>query len=268
MSPGGRDVSPVASSCPSPSPSSSTTSRRRRSPSRSLPARSTSAWRPSSSTMPGRRAAAEAEASRLAGAALARIDANRTARAELLGVLGDAPLPWIGVPLADPSAEAGRAVGRRPGPPGCRSRPDRRPAGSGARHPPRPGRHGQLGRRAWARSSPGAPGEPRRAGETSPRPGASAGSRCSAMRPMKPPRSGIATSVLPPLRRAWPHRSRRSWPPSSGSISSERTRSSRSSTGGSIRIGPSPIIRSPTGCIAGRGRRSSSARARSSSRPT
>lgn len=58
----------------------------------------------------GRRAAAEAEASRLAGAALARIDANRTARAELLGVLGDAPLPWIGVPLADSSAEAGRAA--------------------------------------------------------------------------------------------------------------------------------------------------------------
>ena len=58
----------------------------------------------------GRRAAAEAEASRLAGAALARIDANRTARRELLGVLGDAPLPWIGVPLGEPAAESARPI--------------------------------------------------------------------------------------------------------------------------------------------------------------
>ena len=42
---------------------------------------------------PDRRAAAEAEASRIAARALERFDANRTARLELLGVLGDAPRP-------------------------------------------------------------------------------------------------------------------------------------------------------------------------------
>ena len=40
---------------------------------------------------PGRRAAAEAEARRLAALAVERIDANRTARLETLDVLGDAP---------------------------------------------------------------------------------------------------------------------------------------------------------------------------------
>jgi hypothetical protein len=43
-----------------------------------------------------RRAVAEEEARRLAGAALERIDANRTARRELLDLLGDAPHPWVG----------------------------------------------------------------------------------------------------------------------------------------------------------------------------
>ncbi len=54
-------------------------------------------------TEPERRAAAEAEARRLAGLALDRIDANRTARLELLGVLGDAPRPWFGLWLASPT---------------------------------------------------------------------------------------------------------------------------------------------------------------------
>jgi hypothetical protein len=48
----------------------------------------------------GRRAAAEAEATRLAASALERIAANRTARRELLDLLGDAPRPWVGLPLA------------------------------------------------------------------------------------------------------------------------------------------------------------------------
>ena len=48
----------------------------------------------------GRRAAAEAEAARLATGAIERIAANRTARRELLDLLGDAPRPWVGLPLA------------------------------------------------------------------------------------------------------------------------------------------------------------------------
>lgn len=52
---------------------------------------------------PDRRAVAETEASRLARSALERIDANRTARRELLGLLGDPPRPWIGTALDEPS---------------------------------------------------------------------------------------------------------------------------------------------------------------------
>ncbi len=55
---------------------------------------------------PDRRAVAEAEASRLGDAALDRIDANRTARRELLDVLGDAPPPWVGLPVREPTATA------------------------------------------------------------------------------------------------------------------------------------------------------------------
>ncbi|HYN47747.1 MAG TPA: lysine 5,6-aminomutase subunit alpha [Candidatus Nanopelagicales bacterium] len=54
---------------------------------------------------PDRRAAAEAAATRIAGRALERIDANRTARLELLDVLGDAPRPWFGLSLAAPTME-------------------------------------------------------------------------------------------------------------------------------------------------------------------
>jgi beta-lysine 5,6-aminomutase alpha subunit len=56
-----------------------------------------------------RRAVAEVEATRLAAAAFERIDANRTARRELLDVLGDAPRPWVGSTVIAPVAEA--AVG-------------------------------------------------------------------------------------------------------------------------------------------------------------
>jgi hypothetical protein len=58
----------------------------------------------------GRRTAAEAEVVRLTGAALDRISANRIARRELLDVLGDAPRPWIGVPLDEADAMGARSV--------------------------------------------------------------------------------------------------------------------------------------------------------------
>lgn len=63
-----------------------------------------------------RRAVAEAEATRLTAAAVARIDANRTARRELLDVLGEPARPWIGTTLVeaaveDATAEALRRVG-------------------------------------------------------------------------------------------------------------------------------------------------------------
>ncbi len=48
---------------------------------------------------PDRRAVAEVEAGRLAGAAVERIDAERTARHETLAMLGDPPRPWIGATL-------------------------------------------------------------------------------------------------------------------------------------------------------------------------
>jgi len=54
---------------------------------------------------PDRRSAAEAEATRIAARALERIGANRTARLELLDVLGDAPRPWFGLSLAAPTME-------------------------------------------------------------------------------------------------------------------------------------------------------------------
>jgi hypothetical protein len=60
-----------------------------------------------------RRAVAEEEASRLAEAAIERIDANRTARRELLGVLGDPARPWIGTTIADPEVEAAIRASRR-----------------------------------------------------------------------------------------------------------------------------------------------------------
>jgi hypothetical protein len=58
---------------------------------------------------PDRRAVAEAEAARFADTAIARIDANRTARRELLDVLGDAPRPWVGASVVEPIADDGLA---------------------------------------------------------------------------------------------------------------------------------------------------------------
>ncbi|HEX5828575.1 MAG TPA: lysine 5,6-aminomutase subunit alpha, partial [Candidatus Limnocylindrales bacterium] len=50
-----------------------------------------------------RRAVAMTEAAQLARAALDRVDANRTARLELLAVLGDPPRPRLGVALTSPA---------------------------------------------------------------------------------------------------------------------------------------------------------------------
>ena len=58
---------------------------------------------------PERRAAAEAEASRLATSAADRIDANRVARRELIGLLGESALPWFGATLAETELEPARA---------------------------------------------------------------------------------------------------------------------------------------------------------------
>ena len=49
--------------------------------------------------LPERRATAEVEARRLVRAALDRIDDNRTARRELLDVLGEQPRPWVAASL-------------------------------------------------------------------------------------------------------------------------------------------------------------------------
>jgi hypothetical protein len=52
-----------------------------------------------------RRAVAEVEATRLADAAIERIDAQRTVRRETLDMLGEAPRPWLGVTLREPDIE-------------------------------------------------------------------------------------------------------------------------------------------------------------------
>jgi hypothetical protein len=52
---------------------------------------------------PDRRAVAVEDASNLARTALARVGANRTARLELQGLLGERARPWVGVALASPA---------------------------------------------------------------------------------------------------------------------------------------------------------------------
>jgi hypothetical protein len=51
---------------------------------------------------PDRRAIAEQEARRLVAAAIERIDANRTARTELIDVLGEPHRPWTGASIGEP----------------------------------------------------------------------------------------------------------------------------------------------------------------------
>jgi D-Lysine 5,6-aminomutase TIM-barrel domain of alpha subunit len=61
---------------------------------------------------PARRSVVEARAAALAASAFERIDANRTARLELLAVIGDAPRPWIGATTEEPdSADGAREAG-------------------------------------------------------------------------------------------------------------------------------------------------------------
>ena len=55
---------------------------------------------------PDRRAVAEVEASRLAAAAIERIDAQRTVRRETIAMLGEADRPWLGVTLREPDVDA------------------------------------------------------------------------------------------------------------------------------------------------------------------
>lgn len=55
--------------------------------------------------LPDRRAVAEAEATRLARAAIDRIDADRIARREIIDLLGDASPPWIGTTIVEPDLE-------------------------------------------------------------------------------------------------------------------------------------------------------------------
>ncbi len=52
-----------------------------------------------------RRAVAQAEAGRLAATAAERIDAQRTVRREILGMLGDADRPWLGATLREPDVD-------------------------------------------------------------------------------------------------------------------------------------------------------------------
>ena len=54
---------------------------------------------------PDRRAVAEAEANRLAGRAIERIDANRVVRREILSLLGEPARPWIGMTLDEPDVD-------------------------------------------------------------------------------------------------------------------------------------------------------------------
>jgi hypothetical protein len=53
-----------------------------------------------------RRAIAEVEASRLAGLAVERIDAQRTVRRETVDMLGEADRPWLGITLREPDVAA------------------------------------------------------------------------------------------------------------------------------------------------------------------
>jgi hypothetical protein len=54
---------------------------------------------------PDRRSVAEAEASRLTGIAMERIDADRVARRELQDLLGEPRRPWLGTTLAEPDLD-------------------------------------------------------------------------------------------------------------------------------------------------------------------
>ena len=107
-----------------------------------------------------------ADAGALARAAMDRMDANRTARRELLAVLGDPPRPWVGTGLG-----VGGDRGRARRGPGARSMPapswsasTSRPAASWRSGPRGPGRPSSAGgpspRRAAASTRTTRPGQP------------------------------------------------------------------------------------------------------------
>jgi D-Lysine 5,6-aminomutase TIM-barrel domain of alpha subunit len=54
---------------------------------------------------PDRRAVAETEAARLAGAAIERMDSDRVARRELVDLLGEARRPWLGTTVVEPDLD-------------------------------------------------------------------------------------------------------------------------------------------------------------------
>ena len=224
--------------------------RRRRAP-------STSTSRPRRSPTPDRRAEAEAAARRLGGAALDRIDANRTARRE----------------LARRPGRLGPTVGRR-----RRSRPRTSTVGGArggdARHerrgrPPRerPALRelaDQLHDRGWTSRSGAAAGDGRPT-RRSRGPGAdrqpawrsrSSGRPSTRSPPSDAPMPGSRPSPCrsPPRSRPWS-------PPSSGSTWSPRTSSPRSSTGGWTPTARSRTTPSPSGSSPDRGPPCSSARA-------
>ena len=144
-------------------------------------------------------------------AALERIDANRTARLELLDVLGDAPRPWFGLTLSTPTMEAAPEDAARSWPPEPTS------CGSGAGRararapPPRPRARARVlapARRAAAASA--SPGVGRRANRRPRRPrDRPAGQPASAGRPPRARRrSGGGGGSVRPARdgRAGPRR--------------------------------------------------------------
>ena len=187
-----------------------------------------------------RRAVAEEEARRLADAAIERIDANRTARRELLGVLGDPARPWIGASIPDPEIEeAIRGLAPRPRR-RRRRRPGRGPDRARADRAPPRRRHGRAG---LARPRRGPPlGGPR------PRPDRQPARPDRASRPARRDRRPAPRLRPARDRAAGPRRTgvARSWPRSSGSTSPTRTRWSRSSPAASPRTGPSPTTPSAT----------------------
>ena len=211
---------------------------------------------------PDRRAIAEEEARRLVAAAIERIDANRTARSELIDVLGEPRRPWIGAAIGEPdlagaldearaAVEAGAdllevevPIGRELSERLQRAGVDAADLAAAIRLDLRDGRRST--RRRPAASGP------------------SAG--CAAPSTRRPP-SAAATSGSGWSRRRSARR-RAPWSrASSGSTSPGRTRSSRSSTATSRRIGPSPTTPSPRRSWRGPVSRSSSGRGRWSSGP-
>ena len=103
---GPRGARAPGSRCRSRWPFSNTTSSHSSWRSTSRPARSTSRSRAELLREHDRRAVAEVEATRLAAAAIERIDAQRTVRRETIDMLGEAQRPWLGVTLREPDIEA------------------------------------------------------------------------------------------------------------------------------------------------------------------